>query len=111
MALCGISRIDDLNSGAAGAAAIGPGDSDKDSVGLLQQMLAGLGSPGLPNLLSPDYGVFGPRTTAAVQSFRVAQGLPVGNSVDSQCFQALVQAVAEEPIVSRGYLTLVLDIP
>ena len=111
MALCGISRIDDLNSGAATATAIVPGDPDKDSVGVLQQLLAGMGSPGLPNLLSADYGVFGPRTTAAVQNFRAAQGLAAGDSIDSQCLQALVSTPAGEPIVSRGFLTLVLDIP
>jgi len=111
MALCGIPRIDDLNSGAATAISIGAGDSDKDSVGLVQQMLAGMGLPGLPNLLSPDYGVFGPKTTGAVQNFRVAQGLPAGNQVDVQCLQSLVQANPSQPVASRGYLTLVLDFP
>ena len=74
-------------------------------------MLAGMGQAGLPNLLSPDYGVFGPRTTAAVQNFRSALGLPAGNQIDVQCLQALVQADASVPVASRGYLTLVLDIP
>src|SRR5215471_17457448 len=111
MALCGVPRIDDLNSGAASATPITQGDSDQDSVGLVQQMLAGMGQPGLPNLLSPDYGVFGPRTTAAVQNFRAALGLPAGSQIDVQCLQALVQADASVPVASRGYLTLVLDIP
>src|SRR5690242_6868367 len=92
MALCGISRIDDLNTGAATATPITADDSDRECVGLIQQMLAGMGQPGLPNLLSPDYGVFGPRTTAAIQSFRAAQGLPAGDSIDPQCLQTLVQA-------------------
>lgn len=111
MALCGISRIDDLNSGAASATPIGAGDPDKDSVGLVQQMLTGQGQSGLPNLLSPVYGVFGPRTTAAVQNFRAAQGLPAGDQIDAQCMQTLVQADAAEPVASRGYMTLVLDFP
>jgi peptidoglycan hydrolase-like protein with peptidoglycan-binding domain len=111
MALCGISRIDDLHSGAAAATPIAEGDSDRDSVGLIQQMLAGMGQPGLPNLLSPDFGIFGPKTTAAVQNFRAAQGLPAGNQLDVQCLQCLVQAEATHPLASRGYLTLVLDIP
>ena len=111
MALCGIPRIDDLNSGAATAVPIGPGDADKDSVGLVQQMLAGLGQPGLPNLLSRDYGILGPRTTAAIQNFRTQQGLPPGNQIDVQCMRSLVQAVPTEPVISRGYMTLVLNFP
>ena len=109
MALCGIPRIDDLNAGAG--TAIGPSDPDKDSVGLVQQMLAGMGQPGLPNLLSPDYGIFGPRTTTAVQNFRSGQGLPAGNMIDTQCVQALVQTSPTVPVASRGYMTLVLDFP
>jgi len=109
MALCGIPRIDDLNSAAASAVPIGAGDPDRDSVGLIQQMLAGVGQAGLPNLLSPDYGVFGARTTAAVQSFRTTQGLPTGDTVDAQCLQTLVQANATTAVASRGYLTLVLN--
>lgn len=111
MALCGISRIDDLNSGTASATPIGPGDSDRDSVGLVQQMPAGLGQSGMPNLLSPDYGIFGPKTTAAVQDFRAAQGLPAGDEFDTQCMQTLVRADPAEPVASRGYMTLVLDFP
>lgn len=109
MALCGIPRIDDLNNG--NAAAIGPDDTDRDSVGLVQQMLTGCGLKGLPNLLSPDFGVFGPRTTAAVQAFRAQQSLPAGDSIDAAAFQTLVQTAAQAPVASRGYLTLVLDIP
>jgi peptidoglycan hydrolase-like protein with peptidoglycan-binding domain len=109
MALCGIPRIDDLNSGTATATSIAEGDTDRDSVGLVQQMLAGAGQTGLPNLLSPDYGVFGPRTTAAVQNFRAQQGLPAGDQIDVQCLQTLVQAAAPVPVASRGYMTLVLD--
>jgi hypothetical protein len=109
MALCGIPRIDDLNQGAAGATAVAPGDQDTESVGLIQGMLIGQGQKGLPNLLSPDYGKFGPATTAAVQNFRVQQGLAVGSQVDAQTLQALVQAPASSPILSRGYMTLVLD--
>jgi peptidoglycan hydrolase-like protein with peptidoglycan-binding domain len=111
MALCGIPRIDDLNTNAAGATAIAAGDPDKDSVGLLQQMLAGMGQPGLPNLLSPDYGVFGPRTTTAVQNFRAAQGLPAGEAIDAQCLQTLVATSPAVPVASRGYMTLVLNFP
>ena len=111
MAPCGIPRIDDLNSAAASATAIATGDSDSEAVGVAQQLLAGQGQPGLPNLLSPDYGVFGPRTTAAVEAFRAQQGLPAGNDIDTPCVQSLVQAPASSPIASRGYMTMVLDFP
>lgn len=109
MALCGISRIDDLLAGAAGASPIGPGDPDNQSVGVIQSLLTGHGQKGLPNLLSPDYGRFGPLTSAAVEKFRAQQSLPAGNQVDAQTLQGLVQSAATAPIASRGYLTLVLD--
>ena len=109
MAPCGIPRIDDLHLGAVSAIPIGPGDMDTNSIGLVQQMLAGQGQAGLPNLLSPDYGVFGPRTIAAVQNFRAQQGLPAGDRIDAQCLQTLVQAAAPAAVASRGYMTLVLD--
>jgi hypothetical protein len=109
MAISGISRIDDLNSGAASARPIGPGDPDTESVGVVQQMLTGQGQKGLPNLLSPSYGTFGPLTTAALQNFRNQQGLAAGDQVDVQTLQTLVQAPASSPLASRGYMTLVLD--
>jgi hypothetical protein len=109
MALCGISRIDDLNTGAAAANPIGLGDPDKESVGAIQDLLTGQGQKGLPNLLSPDYGTFGPLTSVAVQSFRAQQSLPAENQVDVQTLQALVQSTPTAPIASRGYLTLALN--
>jgi hypothetical protein len=109
MALCGISRIDDLNAGVTTANPIGPGDPDKESVGVIQNLLTGQGLKGLPNLLSPDYGTFGPLTSAAVLSFRAQQSLPAGNQLDAQALRALVQAAAAAPIASQGYLTLVLN--
>jgi peptidoglycan hydrolase-like protein with peptidoglycan-binding domain len=109
MAVCGISRIDDLNAGVATATPIGPGDPDKESVGLIQNLLTGQGQSGLPNLLSPNFGIFGPVTSAAVQTFRAQQSLPAGNQVDAQTLQGLVGAPATKPIASQGYLTLVLN--
>jgi hypothetical protein len=109
MALCGISRIDDLNSAAATASPIIPGDPDVESVGVIQDLLTGHGQKGLPNLLSPLYGSFGPLTSAAVVSFRKQQSLPAGNQVDPQTLQSLVQSPAKAPIASRGYLSLVLN--
>lgn len=109
MALCGISRIDGLRGGTATAAPIGSGDSDAESVAVIQSLLAGQGQRGLPNLLSPTLGIFGERTTAAVQNFRKQHGLGSGTQVDALTLQRLVELPAVAPIASRGYLTLVLD--
>ena len=109
MAKCGIRSIDDLNAGTASIAPIGPHDPDTEAVGVIQSLLAGQGQKGLPNLLSPAFGTFGPVTTLAVRSFRARQGLPEGDAVDADAFQQLVQMPAAAPIASRGYLTLVLD--
>jgi peptidoglycan hydrolase-like protein with peptidoglycan-binding domain len=108
MALCGISRIDDLNAGAASAVPIGPGDPDRESVGIIQSLLAGQGQQGLPSLLSQDYGIFGPLTAAAVQNFRARQSLAAGTQVDAQTLHSLLQTPPSAPLVSRGYLTLAL---
>lgn len=109
MVPCGIPRIDALMAGTESAAPISFGDPDRDSVGLVQDLLTGQGHRGLPNLLSPSYGVFGPLTTAAVQNFRAQQGLPAGSQVDAQTLQQMVQAPPGAPVASRGYLTLALD--
>jgi hypothetical protein len=109
MALCGISRIDDLMAGVASAAAIGAGDPDRASVQVVQSLLSGQGEKGLPNLLSADYGLFGAATIAAVNNFRRRAGLAVESLVDATVFQSLVKTPAPAAIVSRGYLTLALD--
>jgi len=111
MAQCGIPRIDGLLSGTNGVSAIGPRDPDKAAIGALQDLLAGLGQPGLPGLLSPNYGTFGPATAQAVRNFCLQQSLPPQDSVDYQTLKAIVQAPAGLPIASRSYLTLVLDFP
>ena len=111
MAQCGIPRVDSLLSGATGVAPIAPGDQDRSAVGAVQDLLTGLGQRGMPGLLSPDYGVFGPATSGAVRNFRQQQNLPPQDSVDSQALQTMVQAPASAPIASQVYLSLVLDIP
>jgi hypothetical protein len=109
VALCGIDRIDDLLAGKPSALNILPGDDDKQSVGAVQELLTGHGQRRLPNLLSPNYGVFGSLTAAAVQSFRKLQNLGDSQVVDCSILQALVRVPAQSPIISRPYLTLVLD--
>jgi peptidoglycan hydrolase-like protein with peptidoglycan-binding domain len=109
VAKCGIQRIDDLNSGSGSPVPIGPHDSDTESVGVIQTLLAGQGQKGLPNLLSPAFGSFGPITTQAVRNFRAQQGLPAADVIDVAGLQQLVRVPAATPVASRGYLSLVLD--
>jgi len=109
VALCGISRIDDLMAGVAAAAGIGAGDPDREAVQVVQSLLTGQGEKGLPSLLSADYGLFGGVTAAGVNSFRARVGLPAGSQIDSKVFQSLVKTPAPAAIISRGYLTLALD--
>lgn len=108
MARCGVDRIDDLCAGTAAAASIGPGDPDKDSVGIIQDFLTSHGHRGLPTLAGQGYGTFGPLTAQAVQNFCAQQGLPRQAQVDAATLQKLIQAPAATPIACRGYLTLVL---
>ena len=108
MARCGIDRIDNLCAGTASAAPIAPGDPDKESVGVIQDFLTAHGQRGLPNLVGPGYGTFGPLTSQALQNFCVQQGLPVRDQVDGAMLQKIIQSTAATPIACRGYLTLVL---
>jgi hypothetical protein len=110
MASCGIKRIDDMNAGLLSTAPIGFGDTDRDSVGVVQDFLAGQGHRGLPGILSPLYGTFGPLTKQAVLDFRSQQNLPLLDVVDTPALQRMVQAPAPNPQLSRGYLALVLDL-
>lgn len=108
MARCGIARIDDLCAGTASALPIGPGDADKESIGVIQDFLTSHGHRGLPNLVGPGYGTFGPLTTQALQNFCAQQGITFQDQVDTATLQKLIQAPAATPIACRGYLTLVL---
>jgi len=110
--LCGIQRIDQLLSAeGSGAPAISPGNADRESLGAIQDLLRGQGASNLPNLVSPDYGVFGPRTTAALATFCGQQGLPQSGEVDATTLRRLVDAPAVAPVACQCYLTLVLDLP
>ncbi len=109
MVACGIPRIDDLNRGVADAAPISPGDADRQAVGAVQDLLAGQRARGMPSLASSAYGLFGPATTQAIASFRAANGLPSGSTVDAPTLQALVRTPAPAPRSTRAYLALVLD--
>jgi peptidoglycan hydrolase-like protein with peptidoglycan-binding domain len=109
MAMSGLTRIDGLFEGVPAVQPVGPGDADKDSVGAIQDLLRGQGQPSMPTLLAPDYGLFGAKTTAAVNGFRNANGLQTSDIVDVEMMKALVQTPAKKPAASRPYVTLALD--
>jgi peptidoglycan hydrolase-like protein with peptidoglycan-binding domain len=109
LAQCGIDRIDKLLASSAAAPPIFPGDPEKPAVAIVQDLLSGHGQVGLPDLLHPNYGIFGPVTGKAVRSFRAQQGLPDGEIVDSAALRTMIEKPAPTPILSRAYLTLVLD--
>jgi peptidoglycan hydrolase-like protein with peptidoglycan-binding domain len=109
MAATGIPKIDQLLDGAAGAP-VASGDPDSDSVGIVQDLLRGLGFTSLPGVLGASRGVFGPQTTSAVRTFQQTCGLPATGSVDRPTLEQMIGKPATRPAASRGYLCLVLDL-
>ena len=109
MASCGVARIDGLLNG-AGAPPIATNDADREAVGVVQDFLACQGTRGMPGLLSAERGLFGPRTGQCVREFQEACGLPDTGQVDANTLRQLIDRPASSPVVSQGYLTLVLDI-
>lgn len=108
----GLERIDRLLSPAGAAAPpICRSDPDRESVGVIQDLLTGHGASGLPNLLSPQYGKFGARTAVAVAKFRAQHALGKQQEVDAPTLRALVEVPAVSPIACRAYLALVLGLP
>jgi peptidoglycan hydrolase-like protein with peptidoglycan-binding domain len=109
MAKSGLVRIDGLFEGTPVGLPIGPGDPDKESVGAIHDLLRGQGQPSMPTPVAADYGIFGPKTTGAVDAFRTANGLEASGVVDVAMMTALVRAPAKKPVASRPFVTLVLD--
>lgn len=110
MAATGIARIDALFADTPGTAPLAPGDTDREAVGAMQDLLSGFGNRQLPDVRSPSYGNYGAMTAAAVQNFRISAGLPAGNFVDAACLRALVTRTPVAPMACRAYLALVLDL-
>ncbi|MEK7753633.1 MAG: peptidoglycan-binding domain-containing protein [Acidobacteriota bacterium] len=104
----GLDRIDQLLAGAS-VPAIGEGEADTETVGVVQDLLIGHGFRKLPGLLGRGRGRFGPQTVAAVTRFQGTGGLAETGAVDGATLKRLVELPAVEPIASRGYLALVLD--
>ena len=110
MANTGITRIDQLMMGAPGVAPIATGDTDRDAVGAIQDLLAGYGNHQLPDVRLPAHGNYGSMTAAAVLQFRSNNGLPPSNQVDSDCLIALARGKASDPRACRSYIALSLDV-
>jgi peptidoglycan hydrolase-like protein with peptidoglycan-binding domain len=104
---CGIPRIDQLLAGTV-TSPITASETDTRAVGAVQDLLTGLGFPGLPTILSPAYGVFGSKTQAAVRSFRQQQGMEAAPDVDAATLEKLVAAPPADPRASAAYTSLVL---
>lgn len=97
-------------AGTAGSASIGAGDPDRDAVGAIQDLLIGFGNPQLPDVRLSSYGNFGSMTAAAVQQFRANHGLPDSGLVDSACLIAMAQGKPTDPMASRSYIALGLNL-
>lgn len=106
-AVCGVARIDELLAGAS-TTPVTSAETDARAIGAIQDLLTGLGFAGLPTLLSPAYGTFGPKTGAAIQSFRQSNGLPHSEDVDAEMIRKMIAVPAGDPRASSIYLSLVL---
>jgi peptidoglycan hydrolase-like protein with peptidoglycan-binding domain len=109
MVSTGINRIDQLLS-TSGSPPIAAGETDTEAVGVVQDLLIGHGFRKVPGILGPARGKFGPQTTAAVAEFQKSNRLPETGAVDSATLKRMAELPAAQPIASRGYLALVLDI-
>jgi len=106
-ASCGIPGIDQLFAGAA-SAPITPSETEPGAICAIQDLLTGLGFSGLPTVLMAGYGVFGPKTQAAVASFRQRQEMDPVSSVDAATLRKMVSTPAADPRASAPYNALVL---
>ena len=106
-ASCGIRRIDQLFAGTVNAP-ITPSETEPSATGAVQDLLTGLGFSGLPTVLSTGYGVFGPKTQAAVAAFRQQQRMDPASNVDIATLQKMVATPAADPRASAPYNALVL---
>jgi N-acetyl-anhydromuramyl-L-alanine amidase AmpD len=104
---CGIPRIDQILANSVTAPLLSS-DSDVRAIGAVQDLLTGLGFAGLPTVLSTAYGVCGPKTVAALASFRQNSDLAAGDGVDHDVLTKLVAAPATDPRATSVYLSLVL---
>ncbi len=109
MAKCGIARIDNILDGSE-VLPITRNDGSGEAVGLVQELLSGHGFRQLPGIRDSLYGRFGPRTEECLRGFQQRNGLNLSGTVDRPTLEALVRTPAVDPLASRGYLTLALDL-
>lgn len=107
---CGIDKIDAIFGGQS-SIRIASGETDRQAIGAVQDLLAGQGYRGMPSILSSSYGSFGSATLNAVKGFQTACALPANGEVDSETLKKLVATPAPEPRITQPYLTLVLGKP
>lgn len=107
VAACGIVALDRL-LGDETAPPIQP--EAREAVAAVQALLIGHGYQGLPTLLAPSCGMFGPRTLDALRHFQTSQRLDLTGAMDHSTVTQLVKQPAESPIASRVYVACVLDL-
>jgi peptidoglycan hydrolase-like protein with peptidoglycan-binding domain len=105
----GIERIDNLLANTRAALPVGPGDPDRDAVGLIQDLLIGFGNKSLPDVRQPSHGAYGQTTRNAVRQFRSDHGLDNADTVDANCLRALATGGPADPMACIGYIALTLE--
>ncbi len=108
MADSGIELLDKLKAGTV--AEIGPGDGNPQANAAIQELLHGHGYK-MPLMRMSGHGNYGPATKRAVKDFRARFDLGNGETVTQATLQRLVKEPASRPVITRPYLTYVLDIP
>jgi hypothetical protein len=107
MADSGIELLDKLKAGTV--AEIGPDDANPQSNAAIQELLYGHGYK-MPLMRVSGYGKYGQATKRAVKHFRARFGLGSGETVTRATLERLVSEPASRPVISRPYLTYVLDV-
>ena len=106
---CDVQSLEDLLRDEKGAPISANGEPA--AIGAIQDLLTGHGFPGLPTIVSPQYGRWTQKTTAALQLFQKANGLNVTDNVNQETFQKMLSTGAIDPRASEVYLALVLGLP
>lgn len=108
MANSGIELLDKLMAGTI--TEVGAGDANPPANAAIQELLHGQGYK-MPLMRMAGYGNYGSATKLAVKDFRVRFGLGNGETVTRATLQQLVKQPASRPVITRPYLTYVLDVP
>ncbi len=104
---CGVARIDLMVAGTH-LEPIAETETDREAVGIVQDLLTCQGFGSLPGLLSPQRGIFGSKTVQAITAFQSRCSLPANGQVDPSTLEKLISQPASDPRATQAYLTLVL---